>query len=247
MRHSKAWNCAIATWRGPGLAELAALKKLKSLSLVRAPITDDGCQSLVGLTTLQDLNVSETKITDRALAPLSRIANLRTLNLSGTAVTLDGLATLAAAKELKTVKVEGLKTSGEDLANLRKKTPRRRRRCGRPRLDDLRARADEQKRRRGRAGGRAAVAQQLQSLRPHAGRGKGEKASPARATAIGASNKADGIVIHSEAGNAPQDKGSPSGPASKTPDAGQPSAGGSTRGSVRLTFTPDNSVKGAVQ
>jgi hypothetical protein len=82
------------------LKELAALKSLQELILIKTEVTDAGLKELAGLENLQTLNLYETKIKGAGLRDLAGLRNLKTLNLHGTSVTGPGLAGLAEAKNL---------------------------------------------------------------------------------------------------------------------------------------------------
>src|SRR5262249_23027597 len=58
-----------------GLAHVAPLKNLETLSLSSAGISDNGLQHLAGLTKLEALDLSQTKITDAGLKHLAGLTN----------------------------------------------------------------------------------------------------------------------------------------------------------------------------
>lgn len=85
------------------VARLAPLKNLQWLSLVRAPVTDDGLEGLGSLPELRFLRLRGTKISDRGLAAVARFERLATLDLSETSVGDAGIAHLAGLVELEDV------------------------------------------------------------------------------------------------------------------------------------------------
>ncbi|MEC9092015.1 MAG: hypothetical protein VX438_04860, partial [Planctomycetota bacterium] len=77
-----------------GLKELAQLKRLRRLLLVKPRFTDDGLHYLARLPDLQSLVISGAKITDLGLQPIAKIKSLRNLELLAMPITDQGLAEL---------------------------------------------------------------------------------------------------------------------------------------------------------
>ena len=84
-----------------GLAHLAELTQLRSLSLNDTQIADAGLAHLVGLTQLQWLDLNGTRITDAGLAHLVGLTQLKELGLDKTRITDAGLAHVARLTQLK--------------------------------------------------------------------------------------------------------------------------------------------------
>jgi hypothetical protein len=102
-----------------GLAEIASLKGLRSLSIHSMPITDAGLIHLRGLVRLRQLYIDSTRVTDRGLANLAALVELEQLglrNLSG--VTDDGLCQIGALKNLKILLLGGTEVSDAGLDRL---------------------------------------------------------------------------------------------------------------------------------
>jgi len=87
------------------LKELAGLKSLQELILIKTEITDAGLKELAGLENLKTLNLYETKIMGSGLKDLVALKKLETLNLHGTRVTGPGLADLAQARNLQVLDI----------------------------------------------------------------------------------------------------------------------------------------------
>ncbi|NLE57068.1 MAG: hypothetical protein GX616_01815 [Planctomycetes bacterium] len=90
-----------------GLAHLAKLPHLQSLSLQGERITDACMAQVARISSLRFLDISDQRITDAGLAHLAKAPALEGLNLNNTLVTDDGLAHL---KSLRTLKVLNLVT-----------------------------------------------------------------------------------------------------------------------------------------
>jgi Leucine-rich repeat (LRR) protein len=67
------------------------------LGVGRTQITDAGLAHLAGLTNLETLSLFGTHITDAGLAHLEKLTNLKELNLSDTRVTSEGCDKLRTA------------------------------------------------------------------------------------------------------------------------------------------------------
>ncbi len=77
------WNTKVSD---AGLAHLARLSGLQSLSLWNTKVSDAGLAHLAGLSGLQSLYLSSTKLSDAGLAHLAGLSGLQSLDLSGTQV-----------------------------------------------------------------------------------------------------------------------------------------------------------------
>jgi len=83
------------------LPRIAALSRLRLLSLHDAPVTDEGLAHLEGLASLEVLILDRTRITDRGLEHLRGLTNLEMLSLNGTDVSDAGLKHLAGLTKLR--------------------------------------------------------------------------------------------------------------------------------------------------
>lgn len=92
-----------------GVAQLAALKNLRSLSIRRSPALTDNClKHLRRLPKLASLGLLDVNITDRGLEQLADFSQLRLLDLRGCAqVSGEGLKKIGALKNLKTLRLGG--------------------------------------------------------------------------------------------------------------------------------------------
>ena len=106
-----------------GLKELAKLKRLKSLLLVKTDITDAGLREMAKLPELVSLTISGADITDVGLKELANVPNLRELGLPATQVTDAGLKELAKLKNLFGLNLGGTKVTKAGVAALRKVLP----------------------------------------------------------------------------------------------------------------------------
>lgn len=86
-----------------GLALIGAkMPNLKTLSLQSCQrVTDAGVADIAVLEQLQTLSLDRTQITDASVTNLIKLSNLRDLNISGTKISASGIYTLA--KELESV------------------------------------------------------------------------------------------------------------------------------------------------
>jgi hypothetical protein len=86
-----------------GLAHLAPLWALKTLTLDHTAVSDEGLPALSRLRALQELDLGHTRITGRRLSVLSVLGSLRRLDVSYTSVddaAVGGLASLPRLEEL---------------------------------------------------------------------------------------------------------------------------------------------------
>lgn len=101
---------------GAACRALAAMPKLKILSLQNAVVTDDQIAGLAGLRRLTGLNLASTAVTDAGLARLAPLGSLQHLDVSNTAITAGGLSALPAPARLRTIKIGSRKVPAGDLA-----------------------------------------------------------------------------------------------------------------------------------
>ena len=93
-----------------GLKELAGLKNLTRLVLVRAMVTDAGMKELAALKNLTDLSLGGTKVTDAGLKELAKLKSLAKLDLT-TLQTLNGRIQVGGEAP-QAVAIDWLKTNG---------------------------------------------------------------------------------------------------------------------------------------
>lgn len=106
-----------------GLAKLAQLTNLRSLSLRGTKLTDEAADVLAKFTLLQQLDLDSTTITDTGVAKLLTLASLKRLVLAKTGITDSGVASLAKLKELKSVSLVRTSVSEAACAELEKALP----------------------------------------------------------------------------------------------------------------------------
>jgi hypothetical protein len=85
------WNPTVGD---RGLAHVARLTKLETLSLAGSAVTDEGLKSLKDLKNLKSLDLGKTAITDAGLRTLKGLTQLQSVNLCGTLVTKEGVEDL---------------------------------------------------------------------------------------------------------------------------------------------------------
>jgi len=107
-----------------GLKEVAKLKRLKSLLLVKTNITDAGLREMAKLPELVSLTISGADITNVGLKELVNVPNLTELGLMATQVTDEGLQELAKLKNLFELNLGGTRVSKAGVAALRKALPK---------------------------------------------------------------------------------------------------------------------------
>jgi hypothetical protein len=129
--------------KGPGLAALSGMKKLRVLILDKNLVDDaalehlknlqglhelyleqtrvvgPGLVHLKGLAALTLLSLSETKVTDAGLSGLQGVSSLEVLNLHGTFVSGEGIKHLQGLKNLHTLNLGNTTVADAALANLR--------------------------------------------------------------------------------------------------------------------------------
>ncbi|MFP6576915.1 MAG: hypothetical protein VB912_17270, partial [Pirellulaceae bacterium] len=106
-----------------GLKELAKLKRLRSLLLVKTDITDAGLREMAKLPELVSLTISGADITDVGLKELANVPNLTELGLMASQITDEGLQELAKLKNLYGLNLGGTKVTKAGVAALRKVLP----------------------------------------------------------------------------------------------------------------------------
>jgi hypothetical protein len=100
------------------LALLAALPRLRSLTLSGTAVTDASLNTVAGLSGLQTLLLNETRVTDAGLVQLQRLPDLKVLSLYHTQVTDEGLAALKDVKNLQDLTLSGPRITDRGLAHL---------------------------------------------------------------------------------------------------------------------------------
>ena len=100
------------------LAHIGHLKRLRSLNVIRATMTDDGLANLSGITGLRSLTLDGMPITDAGLMHL-RLSRLRWLKLGDTQITDASLRRLEGLTELEYLDVKGTKVTDAGLRHLR--------------------------------------------------------------------------------------------------------------------------------
>ena len=106
-----------------GLKEVAKLKRLKHLLLVKTNITDAGLRDLATLPNLVSLTISGSDITDAGLKELAKVSSLVDLGLPATRVTDQGLQELAKLKNLFDLNLGGTRVTKAGVAALQKALP----------------------------------------------------------------------------------------------------------------------------
>jgi hypothetical protein len=92
---------SLSTLTDEGLASLAKLTSLQTLSLHRTDITGVGFKHLAGLKKLENLELNDTFVNDEGLEQIGKIESLRILQIARTNITGAGLKHLANLEELK--------------------------------------------------------------------------------------------------------------------------------------------------
>jgi Leucine-rich repeat (LRR) protein len=105
--------------KGPGLAQLAGLKKLNTLRLSNLDLDDEAMVYLKGLTSLNDLDLSLTKVLGPGLAQLKDLPNLKRLNLGFTHINDAGLAGIEGLVNLEELSLPSTNVVGEGLQHLK--------------------------------------------------------------------------------------------------------------------------------
>lgn len=118
-----------------GMKNLGGLRSLRVFILGSSPahrnqITDEGLAYLAGLTKLETLSVSQSLVTDAGLVHLKNLTNLGWLGLSGSLVTDQGLMHLEKLNNLKDVHLYGTQVTEKGVANLQRALPKAKIRYG---------------------------------------------------------------------------------------------------------------------
>jgi hypothetical protein len=104
-----------------GLASLAPLRHLESLSLSQCTISNAGLARLDPPATLREVSLEDTQIGDAGVALLARLPNLERLSLVGSPVTDASTAHFAAMPSLKSVMLGNTRVSDQALRALQAK------------------------------------------------------------------------------------------------------------------------------
>jgi len=107
-----------------GLAHIAGLTRLLTLSLDCSQVTDAGLANIAGLTELWGLSLDDTQVTDAGLAHLIGLKKLRGLSLTGTQVTDAGLKQIAGLTQLEVLSLDDTKVTDAGVTKLRKALPK---------------------------------------------------------------------------------------------------------------------------
>ena len=106
-----------------GINEVAKLKRLRRLLLVKTGITNAGLRDLATLPELLSVTISGSDITDAGLKELAKLQQLEELGLPATPVTDQGLKELAKLKNLYSINLKGTKVTKAGVAALQKVLP----------------------------------------------------------------------------------------------------------------------------
>lgn len=88
-----------------GLAQLATLKNLTSLTLTSTDLTPENLSAIGSIQSLNELTLSSTKTDDAVVAKLTAIPHLKALDLSGTLITPAAGKSLSQMMELTVLKL----------------------------------------------------------------------------------------------------------------------------------------------
>jgi hypothetical protein len=103
-----------------GVAHVARLTKLETLSLAGTSVTDGGLKALEGLASLKSLDLEETPITNAGLKSLRGLTNLSSLDLEKTPITDAGLKILEGLPQLQAVDLRGTSVTEEGVRRFKK-------------------------------------------------------------------------------------------------------------------------------
>ena len=106
-----------------GINEVAKLKRLRRLLLVKTGITNAGLRDLATLPELLSVTISGSDITDAGLKELAKLRQLEELGLPATPVTDQGLKELAKLKNLYSINLKGTKVAKVGVTALQKVLP----------------------------------------------------------------------------------------------------------------------------
>jgi RNA polymerase sigma factor (sigma-70 family) len=119
LRHLEVLDLVRSRVTDAGLKELAGLRPLRRLYLSSSKVTDAGLKPLAGLTQLQALSLFNTQTTDAGLKELAGLAGLQRLYLGRTGVTDAGLKELAGLRHLQNLDLENTAVTDAGLKELR--------------------------------------------------------------------------------------------------------------------------------
>jgi internalin A len=109
-------DCAGVT--DAGVAHIAKVKGLRSISLSGPQVTDAGLEGLAALSDLAEISLSGTAVTDAGVKRLTRLRDLMTLSLKGTKVTDAGLREVGALTKLMSLGLDDTAVSDATLRQL---------------------------------------------------------------------------------------------------------------------------------
>jgi HEAT repeat protein len=101
-----------------GLAHLKGSTQLRSLDLSRTRVNGEGFKSLEGMSRLRRLKLDQTRVTDIGLKHLRGLTNLQTLDLTMTHVTDAGLAYVGEMRGLESLNLFATSITDAGLAHL---------------------------------------------------------------------------------------------------------------------------------
>ena len=105
---------------GAVLRRLANCKKLRSLTLERCPIGDDGWVHIAHLEKIETVRAAKAQITDRAMLQIGRLRGLTTLVLDDNAITDAGVLEIAGLSALRFLSLSGTNMTAECAATIGK-------------------------------------------------------------------------------------------------------------------------------
>ena len=111
------WNSQVC---GFGLKHLHNCQELRKLRLPDSKVCDEGLPYLKGFPALEYLDLSGSNITDAGLAQLEDLSHLKRLDLTRTKITDAGLGHLKTLVQLQDLYIESTQATRAGLADLRK-------------------------------------------------------------------------------------------------------------------------------
>ncbi len=103
-----------------GLASIMGMHQLTSLSLQGANVTPQGLAHIAEMTWLESLDVANTRFNDDSLAILAPLVNLKSLNISHTYVSDNGFRLMRPFQQLESLRIGILGIQGTGLMELAK-------------------------------------------------------------------------------------------------------------------------------
>lgn len=103
---------------GVGFKQLTGLKKLQNLELNDTFVTDDGLEQIGAIESLQLLQIARTNITSAGLKHLAKLEGLKELDLTDTAVDDEGLRPLSGLTTLESLQLRRTRVTDEGLLQL---------------------------------------------------------------------------------------------------------------------------------